>query len=171
MSTIIELLADNLHFLGNTDKECRSDPCVHGTATLRVNGHVFADSVECCLTASALRFLRTLHRNHPMGEEEFLFPCCGHMLIPSEDGKTVTIVGCTNGTEFPVCHVGNDIALGMEGGEQILLPYETYREAVKAYAEAILTFLKNSPPRQFADKWEKKGYEAFLTEYQALLSQ
>ncbi len=167
----VDLFADGLHFLGNSEEERKQDLCLHGKVTMRVNGHLLANKIECCVTASALRFLRTLSMDHKTGEEEFLFPCCGHMLIPSEDGKTVTIVGCTNGTEFPVCHVGNDIALGMEGGEQILLPYETYREAVKAYAEAILTFLKNSPPRQFANKWEKKGYEAFLTEYQALLSQ
>lgn len=166
----VDLFADDLHFLGNTEEERRQDLCLHGKVTMRVNGHLFTDEKECCVTASALRFLRSLSSNHKTGEDEFLFPCCGNMLIPSEDGKTVTIIGCPNGEDLEISthRRGNQARIQRENISQFVT-FDEYRAAVLAYAKQVLRFLQNSPERVFKDEFEKKGYEAFLTEYQDLL--
>lgn len=169
--SIIELKASELHFLGDTEDEKRYDLCLHGKATLRVNDTVFADSVECCITASALRFLRSLRKDHEVGHDEQLFPCCGNMLISSEDGKTVTVIGCPNGIDFPIFHVGDNVILVSQSAGQIAVEYVEYKKAVTAYAKDILDFLQNSPDRISKDDFEKAGYEAFLTEFNDLMEE
>ena len=168
----VDLFADGLHFLGNTEEERRQDLCLHGKVTMRVNGHLLADEIECCVTASALRFLRSLSADHKTGEEEFLFPCCGNMLIPSEDGKTVTVIGCPNGSDLEISthRQGNQTIIKSES-ESIFqfVTFNEYRASVLAYARQILRFLQNSPERLFKDDYEKKGYESFLTEFNDLM--
>ncbi len=170
MKNKIELYAEDLHFLGETDEEKRYDLCLHGKATLRVNGHTFADGIECCISASALRFLRSLSSDHKTGEEEFLFPCCANMMIPSDDGKTVTVIGCPNGIDFSVLHNENFIILVLPGVEQVPIGLSEYKTAVLCYAKTIIDFMQNSPERIFKDDFEKAGYEAFLTEFNDLMA-
>ena len=166
----VDLFADGLHFLGNTEDERRRDLCLHGRVTMRVNGHLLADEIECCVTASALRFLRSLSSDHKTGEEEFLFPCCGNMLIPSDDGKTVTVIGCPNGEDLEISthRAGNQTKIANKDVCQFVT-FDEYRAAVLAYAKQVLGFIKNSPERMFKDDLEKKGYEAFLTEFNDLM--
>jgi len=166
----VEIFADGLHFLGNTEKEQRQDICLHGKVTMSVNGCLLADDVECCVTASAIRFLRSLSSDHIMGEEEFLFPCCGNMLIPSEDGKSVTVIGCSNGTDLTVAtdHSKKQTTI-TSGTITDFVPFDEYRAAVLAYAKQVLCFLNNSPERLFENDFEKNGYDAFLFEYNDLM--
>ena len=168
----VDLFADNLHFLGNTEEEQQHDFCLHGKVTMRVNGYLLVDEVDCCVTASALRFLRSLSSDHKAGEEEFLFPCCGNMLIPSNDGKTVTIIGCPNGEDLEISthRQGNQTMIKNENVCQFV-SYDEYRTSVLAYAKQTLRFLINSTERIFKEDFEKKGYEAFLTEYTNLLEE
>ena len=165
----VDLFADNLHFLGRTDEERQYDFCLHGNVTLRINGRLAVDSMKCCVTASALRFLRTLYTNHNAGEdEEYLFPCCGNMLIPSENGRSVTIIGCPNGTDISIerkCNLVHIVA----GQIDQYVPYEEYKSSVLAFAKQIFRFIQNSPERLFTNDREKRGYEAFICEYTALL--
>ena len=143
---------------------------MHGKVTMRVNGHLFADENECCVTASALRFLRSLSNDHKVSEEEFLFPCCGNMLIPSDDGKTITIIGCPNGEDLEISthRSGKQTKIANINACQFVT-FDEYRAAVLAYAKQVLRFLQNSPERVFKDDYEKKGYEAFLTEFNDLM--
>lgn len=166
----VELFANDLRFLGNTEDERRQDLCLHGRATMRVNGHLFADEIECCITASALRFLRSLLSDHKTGEEEFLFPCCGNMLVPSDGGKTVTVIGCPNGHDLAITthRSGNQTKIEDENVYQFVT-FEEYRSAVLGYAKQVLNFIKNSPEKVFKDGFEKQGYEAFLTEFKDLM--
>jgi len=168
----MDLFADDLHFLGNTEDERRQDLCVHGKVTMRVNGHLLADEIECCVTASALRFLRSLSNDHKISEEEFLFPCCGNMLIPSDDGKTVTVIGCPSGEDLEISthRAANQTRIANKNVCQFVT-FDEYREAVLAYAKQVLRFLQNSPERQYDDDYEKNGYEAFLTEYKNLMKE
>jgi hypothetical protein len=107
-----------------------------------------------------------------VGEEEFLFPCCGNMLIPSEDGKTVTVIGCPSGEdlEISIHRRGNQARIADENACQFVT-FDEYRAAVLAYAKQVLRFLQNSPERQYDDDYEKNGYEAFLTEYKNLMEE
>lgn len=171
MKSNIELYTKELHFLGETEEDKRHDLCLHGKVTLKVNGTVFADGVECCLSASALRFLRSLRQEHEVGNDEQLFPCCGNMLIPSDDGKTVTVIGCPNGIDFSVLHNENIIILVLPGVGQVSVEYSEYKTAVLSYAKTILDFIENSPKRIFKDGYEKAGYAAFLTEFNDLMEE
>lgn len=165
----VEIFADNLHFLGTNDDEQKHDICLHGDVTMRVNGHTFADKTNCCVTASALRFLRSLGEDHIAGEKEFLFPCCGNTLIPSEDGTSVTIVGCPFGKDLSVTHVGGRIEIS-GGGHYETVSLWDYTSSVMIFAKQVLRFLQSCPDRVFDSENDKKGYEAFLCEYKRRMS-
>ena len=48
-----------------------------------------------------------------------MIPCCCHFMIPSGDGKTVDIVGCSNGIDFDVIH---ESGVFREDGELVEKP-------------------------------------------------
>ena len=92
----MELYARNMFFRGDNPKEQTHDCCIHGTVVFKIGDQLLSDDTEWCVSASAFRFLRTLFNNHFMGAEQFLIPCCGHWMIPSEDKMSVNISGCSN---------------------------------------------------------------------------
>ncbi len=165
----VDLFADNLRFLGNTEEERQYDFCLHGNVTLRIDGRLAVDSVKCCVTASALRFLRSLFTDHRAGDdEEFFFPCCGNMLIPSENGRSVTIIGCPNGTDISIERKCNLVYI-VAGQIDQYVPYEEYKSSVLAFAKQILRFLQNSPERKFESEADEMGFKAFMNEYLSLI--
>lgn len=163
----MKLFAENLHFLGDTPKEQATDLCVHGTPVFELDGVLITEGTDWCVSASAFRFLQTLSENHFCGGEEQLFPCCGHVLIPSEDLQTVSIGGCPNGIDFDIVHENGNVLLLIDGVCHTV-PYEEYREAVLAYARQIESFFHESPPREFDDAYDKNGFTAFCNQWYAM---
>ncbi len=164
---MIELYAADLHFLGDDPVSKREDLCLHGRVYFRVNDTVFSEIGDhtWCVTASALYFLRSLIIDHKAGEGEHMIPCCGHMMIPNEDGKTVCVIGCNNGIDFDVIHVGNEIHIGTDGGRQECVPLVEYKQAVIAYADSIMVFHAKSEERIFELPFDRAGWEAYKTEF------
>ena len=91
---MLRLYAEDLHYLGETEKERQRDCCVHGRVVFSVGDTVIAGDGEWCAGASALRFLRSVSSDHFSGAEEHMIPCCGHLMIPADGGKAVAVVGC-----------------------------------------------------------------------------
>ena len=85
----MELYASDMFFRGDNEKEQAYDCCIHGSIIFKIGDNLLSDNTEWCVSASAYRFLHTLFENHFMGTEDFLIPCCGHFMIPSED-KTLS---------------------------------------------------------------------------------
>lgn len=160
----MKLYARDIHFLGSTEKEKRHDCCAHGQIVFEIDGKNLSDDSEWCVSASAYRFLQTLYKNHFTGAEDFLIPCCGHTLIPSDDKKTVTIIGCNIGLDFDIVHENGIVIIGGE----YTVPFEDYKSAVLSFAKEVGDFYKENPLRNLEDDFEKDGIEAFFTEFSFL---
>ena len=154
----------DMHFLGSGEQSA-ADLCLHGKICFVVGGKVIYDGDDdFCLSASAMRFLRSLYGGHKKGRDEQLFPCCGNLLVPADDGKTVSIIGCPNGVDLDILHRNGMVCI--EGCE---VSYKEYRHAVLEYARLIEEFYIQSPERVFADEYAKQGYDAFWREWNSLI--
>ena len=67
---MLRLYAEDLHYLGETEKERQRDCCVHGRIVFSVGDTVIEGDGEWCAGASALRFLRSVSSDHFSGAEE-----------------------------------------------------------------------------------------------------
>lgn len=169
---MIELYSPNMHFLGDDDNIRSNDLCVHGNVYLNINGFVISDIIkeqsDYCVSASALRFLRSLFNGHKSGNEEHLIPCCGHMMVPSQDGKTVEIIGCPNGIDFDITIDVNKVLINLKDNTELQLDYAEYRNAVLKFAKQVGQFYESSPKRDYFSDYEKQGFMAFMNEYRSL---
>lgn len=165
---MIHLTAADLHFLGDNEKERRRDLCLHGSVFLSIDGTVLCDGGEWCVSASALRFMRTVFVDHISASGDQMIPCCGHFMIPSGDGKTVDIVGCSNGIDFDVIHESGGITVKTADGEKFFVNCSEYRRAVTGFAGQIEQFISNSPSRIFDDDWDRAAVSVFRNEWTAL---
>lgn len=164
----MELYAQDMFFRGDTEKERTYDCCIHGKVIFKIGDKLLSDDTEWCVSASAYRFLHTLFENHFMGTEDFLIPCCGHMMIPSEDKKSVSIIGCGNGMDFSIIHEGENITITTQDNNEYMVSFVDYKNAVLSFAKQVADFYQSNPPRQFEDDFEKDGYSAFVTEWDSL---
>ena len=164
----MELYASEMFFRGDNEKEQAYDCCIHGNLIFKIGDNLLSDNAEWCVSASAYRFLHTLFENHFMGSEEFLIPCCGHTMIPSDDKSSVNIIGCNNGIDFNIIHEEGNIAIVTEDNAEYRIPFEEYKNEVISFAKQVMDFYKTNPPREFANGFEKDGYSAFVTEWYSL---
>lgn len=164
----MELYATDMFFRGENEKERAYDCCIHGKVIFRIGDTLLSDHTEWCVSASAYRFLHTLFKNHFMGAEEFLIPCCGHTMIPSEDKASVSIIGCSNGIDFNILHSEDHIAVVTKDNAEYHVSFAEYKNAVIAFAKQVMDFYKANPPREFEDDFDREGYDAFVTEWHSL---
>lgn len=165
---MIRLAATNLHYLGSTESARQRDCCVHGNVLFAIDDTVVENGGEWCVSASALRFMRSVINNHFSGAEEQMIPCCGHFMVPAEDGKSVYISGCPNGVDFDIIHEDNCVVVKTQDGQAFSVDFSEYKNAVLSYVGEIEGFMQNASSRLFDNDFEKKGYEAFKTEWFAL---
>lgn len=120
------------------------------------------------VSASGYRFLHTLFENHFMGAEEFLIPCCGHTMIPSQDKKSVSIIGCNNGIDFDIVHEQEKVIIKTTDSTEYTVSFVDYKNAVLSFAKQVEDFYKSNSPRKFENDFDKCGYNAFVTEWFSL---
>ena len=164
----MELYAQDMFFRGDNVKEQSHDCCIHGKIIFKIDDKLLSDDTEWCVSASAYRFLHTLFKNHFIGTEDFLIPCCGHTMIPSEDKKSVSIIGCNNGIDFDIIHEHENIIIKTTDHNEYTVSFIDYRNAVLTYAKQVEDFYKSNPPREFEKDFDKDGYHAFMTEWFSL---
>lgn len=164
----MELYAQDMFFMGDTKKERAHDCCIHGKVIFKIGDKSLSEDTEWCVSASAYRFLHTLFENHFMGAEDFLIPCCGHTVIPSEDKKSVSIIGCSNGIDFNIIHEEENITITTKDNNEYTVSFVDYKNAVLFFAKQVADFYKSNPPREFEDDFDKDGYSAFVTEWYSL---
>ncbi len=163
----MQLYAKDLLFRGNSAKDRRYDLCPHGKVVFTVGDVSLSDDSEWCVSASAYRFFHALFADHVSGTEEFLFPCCGHFLYPADDGRSVTIVGCSNGLDFDILHRGETVLIQTADACHSV-PYAEFLDAVLTFAGQIEDFYRTEPPRTFKDEFDRAGFCAFRTQWEAL---
>ena len=164
----MELYASNMFFRGNHEKEQVYDCCIHGNLIFKIGDKLLSDDTHWCVSASAFRFLQTLFENHFMGAEEFLIPCCGHVMIPSEDKLSVSISGCSNGIDFNIIHEDESITIVTADRTEYRIPFTEYKTAVLSFAKQVMNFYQSNPPREFEDNFDKDGFHAFVTQWHLL---
>lgn len=95
-----------------------------------------------------------------------MMPCCGHLILPNEDGKTVTICGCPNGVDWTVLHEGDDVKMILEDGKEVAIPLEKYKEQVFAFADKIEAYYDAGTAKELPkDEWERDAYLLFWEEW------
>jgi hypothetical protein len=63
---MIVLAMSNPYWLGDTTEEQQRDLCLHGHVLLKFDEDIISDE-EWCVSAAALRFMRSVLSNHFMG--------------------------------------------------------------------------------------------------------
>ena len=162
----MKLYAKDMFFRGETEKEY--DYCIHGKVIFNIGEVSLSDDSDWCVSASAYRFLETIFEDHKMGNEEFLIPCCGHSIYPSQDKESVTIIGCNNGIDFDVVHNDESVIIKTADNAEYKIPFNDYKNAVLSFAKQISNFYESNPPRKFNDDFHKDGYETFMRSYRSL---
>ncbi len=164
----MKLYAKDMYFLGDAEERRLYDYCVHGDVVFEIGNDILHEGSDWCVSASAYRFLKTLFEEHRAGNEEFLIPCCGHSIYPSEDKKSVTIVGCNNGIDFDVIHSGEIVIIETADNREYEVPFNEYKNSVLSFSKQIFDFYKSNPPRKFDDDFHKDSYEVFMSSYRSL---
>lgn len=162
------LYAKDMFFRGDNEKQQSYDRCIHGKVVFRIGEHQLSDDAEWCVSASAYRFLHTLFENHFMGAEDFLIPCCGHTMIPSKSGTSVSIIGCNNGIDFTIIHKPETVSITTADNREYSVSFADYRDAILSFAKQAMDFYQANPPRKFESDFDKEGYDAFVAEYHSL---
>lgn len=141
------------------------DLCLHGTVSVLMGTESFA--YHCCVSAAALRMLKTLTENHEVTNSgEQMLPCCGDSMIADETMETVTIIGCDNGIDWTVRHEDGGIQLITATGKQVLVDKARYRKEVFRFADAVENFYKNASPKIFpSNNIDREGYQVFWKEW------
>lgn len=146
-------------------KDNSNDLCLHGYMIVTIGGRVLEMEGMVTVSASALYFLKTLTENHIINEDNQMMPCCGHMIIPNEDGKTVTISGCNQGIDWTVLHEGDSVKIILEDGSETIVTLEEYRAEIFAFADEIEGYYNTCTPKKPEDEWERDAYNLFWEEW------
>ena len=163
---MFKINATSLHWMEGAPPE--TDLCLHGHAVAVIGDEIL--EYDATVSATALYLLKTLKKEHRMGEgENQMLPCCGFCMIPDDTLSSVEIMGCPNGVDFSVLHENGQIVLVTESGKRTVVSAEAYREAVFAFADHIEAFYRNSAEKILPeDIFERNGYVAFLNEWKRL---
>lgn len=152
-----------------------TDLCAHGSVYVRIADKTIIDEKDgdgWTLSATALNLLRTIQINYKPGDfAGQLIPCCGFFMIASDHGDHVDMCGCPNGFDWTIQHEGNSVWHTTPTGEEATIDIENYKKLVLSFADDVQDFYANSLPKSLpTDDFDRKGYEAFWTEWRVLRS-
>ncbi len=144
--TNFQIDAANLHWLEGMDE--RHDHCLHGDAAARIGERTLTYD-ECTVSSTALYLLKSLTQDHMMDREANpMLPCCGHLIVPADDGENVHVCGCPNGKDWTVRHIEGAVELVLEDGYTVTVPMADYRREVLAFVQKIEAFYNRSLPKE-----------------------
>ena len=155
---------EDFEWLGGTADD-PEDLCLHGMASVLVGAESF--SYPCCVSAAALRMLKTLTEDHEVTNSgEQMLPCCGHSMIANDARDSVAIIGCDNGIDWTVRHENGGIRLITATGRQALIDKVLYRKEVLRFADAVEAFYQSCKPKILPeDEIGREGYQVFWNEW------
>jgi len=150
-------------------KDNPDDLCLHGDIYVRIGEEVVADKYSCILSSTALYSLKSLSKDHKIGESaNHMLPCCGHTIIPDEKEDIVEIMGCPNGVDWNVFHCGDFVKLNTQNGTEAMIDLDLYREIVFKFVDEVEEFYKKSVGKNIpTDIYDRDGYEKFWKEWHA----
>ena len=163
---MFQIKIEKLYWVDKSDKNPH-DLCLHGDITIKLDNQNYYEE-ESTLSAAALYLLKSLTKNHIAGKEIYLFPHCGHTIIPNEELDTVQIYGCDTGLDWTILHEKNHIRIVTEDRHEAQLDFKEYQKTVFDFADQIESYYKKNDPKIFFDEFDQKGYSAFWTEWNRL---
>jgi hypothetical protein len=151
-----------------------SDQCAHGFIELSVNGIQFVSESdgEWTVSAAALFLLRTVTSDHSpddsVAEGNFLIPCCGFNIWPSEDSKyPYYILGCNNGIDPSIRHIKGMVYITLED-KAAVVPLSEWAEAVLRFSDQVQEFYDLSEPKEeLTDDFDRPGWDFFWQDWKA----
>lgn len=145
--------------------------CSHGLVYARIGTEVISNekSGSWTTTSSALYLMRTLEQDCEPGQfSNQLLPCCGHELIPNEEGQNhVVIVGCPVGVDWSIKHLEGEVLLTSEKGTKGKLPFCVYRDMIIDYANRVEAFYGDLG-KKVIDDYDQDGFRQFWAEWKEL---
>ncbi|MBQ8398088.1 MAG: hypothetical protein IJX53_07850 [Clostridia bacterium] len=154
-----------LYFLGDSLERQKQDLCLHGHILFRIGKDTLGYG-DYCVSAAAMRFLRTLTENHYVSESDQLLPCCGHNMFASPDKMSVDIGSCPDGDDFDILHENGGITVICHDWGTYHLDYAEYCDTVLGFCAAVEQFYRDNP-RDLADTdaAEHDAFEAYWNEW------
>ena len=164
MEYLFKIHIDDLFWINGT-KDDPKDMCLHGRMWVVIGGRMVELDGEVTVSASALYFLKTLTEDHILNEDNQMLPCCGHYLVPLEDGKNVTIGGCPLGVDWTVLHEGKMVVVILEDGTRTSIPLELYKNEVFRFADEVEAFYRACSPKILHNDYERENWRLFWDEW------
>lgn len=161
---VIEVL--DLYWIDRKQDE-PSDLCLHGDVFVKIGDEVVADKYSCTVSSTGLYLLKSIEKDHIIGESDNqMLPCCGHFIIPDDEAEVVEISGCPNGIDWSVLHIGEDVKIITENNIETYVDIFDYRKTVYDFADRIENYYKVSLPKTIpTDNFESNGYKKFWNEW------
>ncbi len=162
-----------LHWIKDDGLDDPSDLCAHSPVIMEINKEMIVspDDGDWTVSASSLLLLRSIFRDHKgdMEDEEHIFPCCGHFIIPNED-REVHITGCPNGIDFSIIHMESDIELKFEA-KTFRISKNEWCNTVIEFSDKVQKFYRSSQSKILDDDFEREGFEQMMNEWSSLRKQ
>ena len=165
----LEIRIIDLHWITGSEDD-PSDLCLHGNVFLRIGNEIIEDEADYKKTVSlsAYRMLESLYSDHIHGDNgQLLLPCCGSFMGVDKETDEPIIVGCPNGRDWSVTHLGQTVTLTTAEGTQVCMPSEEYREIVFEFVDAVKSFYDECSPKIIIDDYENEGYRKFWDNWEA----
>jgi hypothetical protein len=169
MTPVVRIVGSGLHWLV---PDPQHDLCAHGAFALRVGGECFGagEADDLALSTGALHLLRSVASDHtpesPLAEH--LVPCCGHFMVVDDASGRVENLGCPEGVDWWVRHVGGEVVLTRGDGEERRVARDEWARAVAAFADDVAAFFDASPPREPGDEHAASWFAAMREEWARL---
>lgn len=154
------------------DGDDPSDQCAHGFVELSIDGVRFASTSDGDLTvsAAALFLLRTVTSDHAPNQSvtdgNFLIPCCGFTIWPSETTRyPYYIVGCNHGINPEIRHREGAVHIVL-GEKSAAVPLHEWVRAVLRFSDQVQDFYDSSAPKDtIEDDLDRAGWDLFWQEW------
>lgn len=162
---IFKIDAYNLHWIDGFDsKDDPEDLCLHGLAVAFIGRKKF--TYYSTVSSTALYLLKSLTDDHIINKSDNqMLPCCGFSMFPDGMGNNVRILGCPDGIDWTVKHIGDDIILITDDGTEERISLEEYKKEVFRFADIIEDFYNKCSPKNISDDYDRKMYNLFWNEW------
>ncbi len=172
MKKQFEINVLRLHWIKDDDVDDPKDICVHGEVLVRIGDEIISNqqSGSWSLATTALFLMRSLYNDYEPGKfQNYLLPCCGHLIIPGDSADSpVSVDGCNIGIDWTIEHSEKGIYLTSENGKTIRISKDQFQLEIHHLIEAIEQFYSQSKPKIYFTNFEKEGWTAFWNEWKKL---
>ncbi len=170
MNSTVSLRAFDLGWVTD-DGDDPTDQCVHGGIELTISGEpAYRTEPNLTVSAACLYLLRTIEDDHTPGgtvaEGNWLLPCCGFSVWPSEGRYPVDCIGCNQGSDIWIRHGDHSVELSW-AQHSVTVAEDAWAAAVVELAEQVEAYYRQCQPKErIEDELDAEGWKLFWSEWQ-----